>query len=565
MMKMLMKLFTLCFISFLLGDGGVILRVDDQNYSLHEFFSRYPKKQWERADSLQKEKMFSDFTKRHLCILEAKKMGLHNDPYVAVKIRDRSQQILVNESYEYFVARPLIPQEELDLGKKYAKKELFAHHILIGHSNAYLGNPPKRTLDEAFVLSQQIKGEFDDGEDFEALAEKYSDDPGALNNFGSLGWVQWGATVPEFQFAAFALGVGEVSVPVLTDFGYHLILITDVRPSENQYLDDDAYEDRVVSLSKNSIRNLLQPAALKYDSLIIINNGVIFNMDAIQIIYKSYERLQKEGSFSSSNKVDPVVLLEAVGRVGVVCVFGKKGYGPKWFARKLVRIPTSRRPGFGSAEDVLSVFRTIILQNIAVKDGLSGGVDASFIYKQRHYEMVSELLYDAYLKYLVVSAEKPDTSDVINYYDKNKNKNYMEKEKVVLRVIKVDKRGVADSLLLLVNSGTDFLSLAQQNSLINPEKGGLYGPFPRNQNSSFFDASSLLEIGGFSPVLLSSNNTFSIVQLVERVSPSPFALDRVYTQIESLLLKEAQAAAKKEGVDGLFKKYVINKNMSLLN
>ena len=40
------------------------------------------------------------------------------------------------------------------------------------------------------------------------LAQKYSDDPSVEKNSGSLGWVQWGATVPEFQLAAFALEVG---------------------------------------------------------------------------------------------------------------------------------------------------------------------------------------------------------------------------------------------------------------------------------------------------------------------------------------------------------------------
>ena len=191
-------------------------------------------------------------------------------------------------------------------------------------------------------------------------------------------------------------------------------------------------------------------------------------------------------------------------------------------------------------------------------------MDNELGFKFAHFE-VSELLYNAYLKYLVSSAQKSDTSRVVDYYEKNENKDYMEQEKVLLRVIKVGKRDIADSLLFLINSGADFSSLAQQNSSINPSEGGLYGPFPRNQNASFFDASSLLEKGGFSPVLLSLNNTFSIVQLVERIPPAPFSIDRVYAQIESLLLKEDQDAAKKEGVDGLLKKYIIKKNILLLN
>ncbi len=76
------KILLLSFISFLCGAEGTILTINDNEYSLFSFYSRYPKKQWERADSLQKDKMFTDFVKRELCILEAKKVGLLNDPNV---------------------------------------------------------------------------------------------------------------------------------------------------------------------------------------------------------------------------------------------------------------------------------------------------------------------------------------------------------------------------------------------------------------------------------------------------------------------------------------------------
>ena len=184
----MLKILLLSLFSFICASEGTILTIDENEYSLYSFFSRYPKKQWGRADSLQKDKMFTDFVKRELCILEAEKLGLQNDPGVAVKIRDRSLQILVNESYEHFVAAPLISPADLDAARENAKKELYASHVLVGHAGAYLGKPPQRTVDEALLLSQQIKSEYEAGESFSVLAEKYSDDPGAINNSGSLGW-----------------------------------------------------------------------------------------------------------------------------------------------------------------------------------------------------------------------------------------------------------------------------------------------------------------------------------------------------------------------------------------
>ena len=81
----MLKILLLSLFSFICASEGTILTIDENEYSLYSFFSRYPKKQWGRADSLQKDKMFTDFVKRELCILEAKKLGLQNDPGVAVK------------------------------------------------------------------------------------------------------------------------------------------------------------------------------------------------------------------------------------------------------------------------------------------------------------------------------------------------------------------------------------------------------------------------------------------------------------------------------------------------
>jgi len=554
------------YVSVLFAGAGTVLTIDDHEFSLQNFYSYHPKKQWERADSLQKDQIFMEFIKRNLCVIEAHKLGLQNDPGVAIKIENRSQQLLVNESYEQFVARPLIPSSDLDFARHHAKTELFISHLLIAFSGSqFSNNAPRRTLDEAFILVQQIKTEFEGGEDFGVLAKKYSDDPSVEKNSGVLGWVEWGVTVPEFQIAAFNLKVGVVSPPVLTVFGYHLILITDKRLSDFQYLDDEAYESFIINITKNSVRNQLRPAALKYDSLKIDSYGVYFNMSAVRKIISASDRFEKETSLVGANGFDSVTLLESLDKLGVLCVYEGRGYGPKWFALRLDRIPSSRRPVFRTEDEVVSVFRTIILQDIAVKEGAVAGVESSFTYRQRREQMISELLYDAYLKHLVNSASVPDTSDVINYYNANKSVNYMEPEKFIVREIRVEKRSIADSLLLLLEAGADFSLLAQQNSLTRPEGGGLYGPFSKNQNRSLFNAATLLEKNKISPILPSSGNNFSIIQLVERVSRSPLSLGRVYTQIESVLIKKNQDDAMDVGVDGLLKVYSINKNMSLLN
>ncbi len=90
-----------------------------------------------------------------------------------------------------------------------------------------LPTPAPRSDEETLALATEIRQRIVDGEDFAALAQEYSDDPGSSFSGGDLGWLGRGVTVPPFEEAAFALEVGQISEPVKSDFGYHIIEVLD--------------------------------------------------------------------------------------------------------------------------------------------------------------------------------------------------------------------------------------------------------------------------------------------------------------------------------------------------
>lgn len=83
--------------------------------------------------------------------------------------------------------------------------------------------PSDEDFEEAKRSAVQIRERIINGEDFEDLAREYSEDPGSGQNGGSLGEFGKGQMVPEFEKAAFALAEGEISQPVKSDFGWHVI------------------------------------------------------------------------------------------------------------------------------------------------------------------------------------------------------------------------------------------------------------------------------------------------------------------------------------------------------
>lgn len=79
-----------------------------------------------------------------------------------------------------------------------------------------------------------ISGRIADGDDFAALAKANSDDPGSALNGGKLGWVTPGLLVPPFEKAMFELEIDEISEPVQTQFGWHLIQVLARRTKDNK-------------------------------------------------------------------------------------------------------------------------------------------------------------------------------------------------------------------------------------------------------------------------------------------------------------------------------------------
>ena len=104
--------------------------------------------------------------------------------------------------------------------------------------------------DEAatLALAEALRARILAGEDFAELARQYSDDPGSGAEGGDLGWFGRGQMVPVFEEAAFSLPIGQVSEPIKSDFGYHLIEVLErdtERPKEESALANEraqAYE-----------------------------------------------------------------------------------------------------------------------------------------------------------------------------------------------------------------------------------------------------------------------------------------------------------------------------------
>ncbi|WP_088102686.1 peptidylprolyl isomerase [Halalkalibacter urbisdiaboli] len=103
--------------------------------------------------------------------------------------------------------------------------------------------------------ANEVAEKINAGEDFATLAEEYSKDPGSAMSGGSLGFFGKGRMVAEFEEAAFALEIGEVSEPVKSEHGYHIIKVTDRKETYEDFQED--VEERLVQEQSKSNTDVL--------------------------------------------------------------------------------------------------------------------------------------------------------------------------------------------------------------------------------------------------------------------------------------------------------------------
>ncbi|MCH7414008.1 peptidyl-prolyl cis-trans isomerase [Belliella sp. R4-6] len=122
--------------------------------------------------------------------------------------------------------------QEGELMKAYNRMQevIKASHILL----QFPSNANREDSVAVFRMAEKLKSEAENGADFNELAFEHSDDPSAKDNKGNLGYFTALQMVYQFEDAAYRLQTGEISDPISTEYGYHLIKLEDRKPNPGE-------------------------------------------------------------------------------------------------------------------------------------------------------------------------------------------------------------------------------------------------------------------------------------------------------------------------------------------
>lgn len=158
---------------------------------------------------------------------EGKKRKLDETPAYKVEAEFQLENFLASKVFADISAQTKVSDADLQKfydAHKAEYEQVHARHILI-HTKPLSAGQKEQTDAEALAKAQELRKKIVDGADFAAVASQESDDAGSKVKGGDLGSFKRGQMVPQFEQAAFALKVGELSEPIKTQYGYHLIKV----------------------------------------------------------------------------------------------------------------------------------------------------------------------------------------------------------------------------------------------------------------------------------------------------------------------------------------------------
>jgi len=222
-----------------------------QTITLGEFDQLWEQVPEDYKLQLDKSIVLDQMISEKLLIQETKNIGLEEDKDVLEQIKKMTEQILVQALIEKEILNKVKVKDEEVLEYYEQNKDSFTEK-----EQVHLYNILLETEEEAQNILEQLKA----GEDFSEIAIEKSTGPSAVQG-GDLGYLTKGTIIPEIEEVVFALEVEELSEVIKTDFGFHILKITEKKP-ETVKTFEEVKEDIIQTLlpikQKEAFENFLE-------------------------------------------------------------------------------------------------------------------------------------------------------------------------------------------------------------------------------------------------------------------------------------------------------------------
>lgn len=441
------------------------------------------------ADELErKRRLLEGMAEQKLLLKGAYERGFDIDEEILSRLEQQEPNLLLQLLYEREVtSKSKVNEAEVKDFYKKQGEEIKIRHILV-KSETVVDSLHQRLME---------------GEDFAVLAEARSLDPTSAMG-GELGYFRWGSMIPSFQEAAFKLKIGQISKPIKTQYGWHLIKLEDRRPVEQE-----PYE-KVKSSLKRELESLKQ-GELSASFLEQLEENANFTPQPVlqKDFWEKYQSAPE--SLQVREKRERIFTKEELETPVLSYLLGE--WTLKEFMEFLDRLAPVDYPDWDDTEILRDVLGKYLRRDLLLALAAGQRIDKSEAFQMRLRSvkedlMAQKLRTEVLEKNITISEE-----ELKEYYEENKGKFRVPAE-YHLREISVKTEAEAKDIIQRLEWGEDFARLARDNTLRAhlKEEGGDMGYLKSYQYPGLYQAASKMKVGQISqPILVGGN--WSVIKL----------------------------------------------------
>lgn len=486
---------------------------------------------------------------------EAESRGIDKLPEVSAELDKLVKQVALQKLYEQEVMNKVINDEVARQFYDKSAQEVRGRHILLKLSpvDSARAADSARVKARADSITKAIRG----GLSFKAAAKLFSEDATSAADSGDLGWFPWGRMVDEFQEAAWAAKIGELTGPIKTSYGYHLILIEEKRavPDRQPF---EAMKEQIKGQLREVMSEKLNNRARDFVTGLREQFKVSYDNDAVEL----FRKRGGDPTVSKTESLAPVFTAEQK----VMRVASYTG-GEVKLTELVEKLGTNAfRLDWAQSQSVIDLVNSIIepklLEQAAAKAGLEKVAREDESVKTQKQQQVIRLLE----KTEVTDKVNPGDADIQRYYDSHLE-NYVQGEQRTVREIFIKEDSVACARVRdRALKGEDFASLAKkynQKESTMPENGKI-GPFEQARFGLIGrTAFTLAKLGDISEVIRAGKN-FSVLQLLEIIPSRTKSFEEAKAQVARECRQALTDQRARELEEMVLKKYPLKINQEKL-
>ena len=506
-----------------IGDEKVT--VEDLNKRMQAQFRQTPSSR--EHELTVKKNLLDQIIEEKLLAQAAKEMGKDQDSSFVKSVKEQEEKFLLQILFQKRIQEKAEPTEkELKEFYKKQNEEIHPRHILL----------------KSQEKAEEVYKRLQEGEDFEVIAKQESEDAATKDKGGDLGFISWGKAVGPFQDVAFSLKPQEISKPVKTSFGWHIIKMEERRTVE---LSD--YEEVKENL-RNQLRNFKQQVIsqdliedMRRKSGFKVNSS---NLDLVMSKAEKKDTLQvpqPQGAEFNPSKFTPEEkeLILATFKGGELKV--------EQYLEYYQVLPAFRKPSL-DRELLEDLIYQMTLKEILIKMAKDDKLDQSEDYLKVLNDYKNMTLANGY-RYEVLWKDISTTEEEINeYYEKNKDL-YLDPAATKVKEIMVKTEEEAKEVLKKVKGGADWDSLAKMSLRTHAKnRGGELGYVNEKIYPEIFNyAWNEMKVGEIAgPIHIKQSRYgegYSVIKLLDKKYPYQKKLTEVGSDLQRRLIGEKKQDA----------------------